>query len=197
MLDILQGGSRVVVDPGVFTNSLTDLSGISAVVITHVHNDHLSPEIIKQTLEQNPEAKIFGPQQVASELSAQIITPETGKKYPVGDFSLEFFGQKHHLFDDTENIAVCLNDRFFIPGDSYTKPGNSVEVAAVPVSAPWLRIDEAIDNIKSIDAKTVLPTHNALLSDIGESIHYRILGGAAEESGKIWKVLKTNESIEV
>lgn len=195
--EIIEDKTRLIVDPGAFSASLADLSNIQLVLFTHNHGDHFDIPILEKIIKANPDAKIFGTNQVATQVGPLVITPELNKTYLVGSLNLEFFGKKHHLFNDVENLAVCINQSFFIPGDSYTQPTNTVALAAVPVSAPWLRIDEAITNIKTIKASTVTPTHDALLSDIGQSIHYRMLGAAAEESGKTWKVLKVNEALEI
>jgi L-ascorbate metabolism protein UlaG (beta-lactamase superfamily) len=194
---VSEDNSCLIIDRGVYSKSLTDFSNIVAVIVSHVHADHFDPEVLQKIVDQNSRVQIFAPNQVKAEFSQNVTVPETNKPYQVSDFTLEFFGEKHHLFDDTDNIAVTVNGQFFSPGDSYTKPDKPVNVAAVPASAPWLRIDEAIENVKNIQAKIVLPTHNALLSEIGESIHYRILGEAAEAAGKRWQVLKPGESIEV
>lgn len=94
-----------------------------------------------------------------------------------------------------ENIAVLVNDEFYHPGDSYTLPDVPVEILSAPASAPWLRITEASKFISDIRPKIAFPSHNALLSEIGESIHYRILSNAAKEAKIDWKVLKPGESI--
>jgi L-ascorbate metabolism protein UlaG (beta-lactamase superfamily) len=192
-----EGQSRVIVDPGIFSKSITNLSNVNAVVITHIHSDHLDPELINKIIEQNPTVQIYSTSQVAKELEQKVVVPELSKKYKAGNLELEFFGEKHHLFGDIENLAVLVSEQLFVPGDSYTQPNKPVTIAAVPASAPWLRIDEAKENIQKLPAKIVVPTHNALLSEIGESIHYRILSEAAKESGKQWKVLETGESIEL
>ncbi len=195
--EVIEDKSRLVIDRGIYSKSLTDFNNITAVVVTHEHADHLDSEVLAKIVEQNPSVQIFGTNQVAAQFNKNMTVPELGREYKVGDLSLEFFGEKHHLFDDVENIAVLVNKKFFSGGDSYTKPNVPVELAAVPASAPWFRIDEGIENIKTIKARIVAPTHNALLSEIGESIHYRILGGAAQQAGKTWKVIKTGESIEI
>ena len=194
--DVIVSNTRIIIDPGEFSASLTDLANIAAVVVTHIHGDHLDHNLLARIVEQNPNIQIFGPQQVADELKQPVAVPELGKTYGIGSMTLEFFGKDHHLYEDTDNIAVSINQTFFVPGDSYIKPSKPVKIAAVPVSAPWFRIDEGIANINEVQAHTVIPTHDALLSDIGKAIHYRILGEAAKNAGKAWKVLEPGETID-
>ncbi len=200
-LVIEEQGKRLVIDPGKFSNSLpNDLSGVVGIVITHVHSDHFDIEKIKNLLSKNSELDIFSTEQVKDEMKNEGLSPKlvkAGDKVEWGGFVLEFFGGNHELYKDFQNIAVLVNKKLYHPGDSYTKPNLPVEVLAAPASAPWLRVTEASDFITAVRAKTVFPIHNSLLSEIGESIHYRILGGAAESVGSKWVVLKPGEPIDV
>jgi len=197
-LDIMLRDSRLIIDPGIFAASLTNLKNISVVVITHMHGDHFDAEKVKAIVAANPGVTILGTDQVVGELDLQNTEiAHIGKPYTFGSITLEFFGQQHELFKDIQNIGVLVNNSFYYPGDSYTLPQKPVTVLAAPASAPWLRITEAKDFISNVMPQKVFPTHNALLSEIGESIHYRILSGAAQEKGIEWVVLKPSDSIEV
>ena len=65
-LVIEKGGSALIVDPGAFTMPLGDLLGVVAVVITHEHGDHWTPEQLQRILDRNPGARILGPAGVAA-----------------------------------------------------------------------------------------------------------------------------------
>lgn len=196
-----EGGKRLVIDSGKFSSSLPkDIKGVVGIVVTHVHSDHFDLNQIKALLANNPKMDIFTVKQVAKELAAAKLTSKTvkhGDKISCGGFDLEFYGGDHELYESFQNIAVFVNGKLFHPGDSYTKPGKPVEILAAPASAPWLRTTEASDFIKSVAPKRVFPIHNSLLSEIGESVHYRILGEAAQSVNSKWLVLKPGESIEV
>ena len=49
----------LVIDPGSFLTP-PDFHGTVAVVITHEHADHWTPEQLRRVLEDSPEARIFG-----------------------------------------------------------------------------------------------------------------------------------------
>ncbi len=195
-IEVKEGNNRLIIDPGIFSKSLNDFSNIDAVVITHEHQDHFDPVKIQSIIKANPSVQIITTSQVAKALNSKNAkTARLEEEYSIGKLKLEFFGEKHELFTDVENIAVLVNNRFYHPGDSYTLPNVPVEVLSAPASAPWLRITEASKFISDIGPKIAFPSHNALLSEIGESIHYRILSGAAEKAGVKWQVLKPGESI--
>lgn len=195
-IEVKEGNNRLIIDLGIFSKSFNDYFSIDAVVITHEHQDHFDPEQVKTIIENNPDVQIITTSQVVGVLNsknAQIA--KLDKEYILGKLRLKFFGEKHELFTDVENIAVLVNDEFYHPGDSYTLPDVPVEILSAPASAPWLRITEASKFISDIRPKIAFPSHNALLSEIGESIHYRILSNAAKEAKIDWKVLKPGESI--
>src|SRR6478735_11784468 len=60
-----QDGQKLFVDPGSFTSPLTDTANAVAVVITHEHPDHWTPEQLNRVLDLSPEAKIYAPEGVA------------------------------------------------------------------------------------------------------------------------------------
>lgn len=191
-----EGGQKLVIDPGVYSTSLTNLANISCVFITHIHDDHFDKDKIKQIASQNPGVKIFAPMQVATELTELPVSiVKGGSAQSIGSLGLSFIGGKHELFEQFENIGVVVNGVFCYPGDSYAKPGQSIQVLALPASAPWLRVPDTVRYMQECAPKIVFPVHNALLSDIGESIHYRIISSGAHQIGADWRVLKPGESL--
>jgi len=91
-----------------------------------------------------------------------------------------------------------VNNTLYYPGDSFTEPdGNKNALLAVPVSAPWLKLGEVMDFVNTVKPTTSFPTHNSLLSDIGEGMMEQMLSGVAQASGGTLKPLKPGESITV
>ena len=156
-IEVKEGNNRLIIDPGIFSKSLNDFSNIDAVVITHEHQDHFDPVKIQSIIKANPSVQIITTSQVAKALNSKNAkTARLEEEYSIGKLKLEFFGEKHELFTDVENIAVLVNNRFYHPGDSYTLPNVPVEVLSAPASAPWLRITEA----------------SKFISDIGPKLHF-------------------------
>lgn len=200
-LDIMEGNSRLIIDCGKFTTSLTDFNNIYAVVITHIHGDHFSPQIIKKIIRTNPNVKIFSTEEVVKEIGTNAEVARSEIKYTVGDFTLEFFGELHAEIDPQtpviQNIGVLVNGKLYYPGDSFTQCPKPFEVLAVPASAPWLRVGQTIPLIKNSRCQLVFPTHNALFSDIGHTTTNIWLQKFSERSSKTFTYLKSGETVEV
>jgi L-ascorbate metabolism protein UlaG (beta-lactamase superfamily) len=167
-------GSRLVIDPGSFTTSLTDFNNIVGLVITHNHADHLNKELVSKILKANPDAAVVTVQEVADELpDAKTKIVAAGNSETVGPFKLEFFGGKHAYIHNeqpkAQNVGVMVNETLYYPGDSYDTPGTKpVPIAAVPVSGPWMKIGEALDFIAAIKPSKVFPAHDGFLSEGGQ-----------------------------
>jgi L-ascorbate metabolism protein UlaG (beta-lactamase superfamily) len=172
-------GKKLVIDPGSWTEGLGSLDAIAAVVITHNHGDHLRIEHLNAIVQQNPGVQIFGPQEVvndAAKNNIQVNKVISGFTATVGPFTIRFYGDMHAVIHQSfppvpHNVGVLVNDTFYYPGDSFTVPdGAPVKTLAVPASAPWMKIAEAVDFIAMVQPQVCFSTHNALLSDIGQQL---------------------------
>lgn len=197
---IEEQGKRLVIDPGTFSPSFKSAPNVVAIVITHAHSDHMDPEKIRQIITDNPEVKIFSVQEVANELTGievQVVRP--GEGIHVEPFRLEFYGGEHAVIHESrptiQNVGVFVNDTFYYPGDSFAKPDKPVQVLALPAAAPWMKIGEAIDYVRDIKAEINIPTHDAVLSEIGQKIYDSMLQSAAESCDAKYQRLATGESI--
>lgn len=191
------GENRLVIDPGVYSQ-FGENKNIAAVIVTHIHNDHFDMTKLTEIAKENPGAQFFGPPSVARQATRVNMTPVVlGDVQDPGGFRLKFFGDRHELFRDIENIGVLVNETFFYPGDSFSRPDIPIKVLALPAAAPWLRVPDAANYLEICKPKQAFPVHNALLSEIGESIHYRIINEAVQITGTDWHVLRPGESIEV
>lgn len=201
-LDIRDDGGRLIVDPGVWTDQLPDYAGVTAVVITHVHADHLDESKVLKIVEQNPNVPIFCTEQAADKLSEDFntIVPTIGTEHSAGPFTLEFFGGMHALIMDgmpqDQNFGVLVNGTLYYPGDSLTPCPKPHQVLAVASVAPWLKLSEAADFIRHDTAQIVFPTHNAIVNDIGNNMLNQMLGKVAEQTGKTYQVIKSGESLD-
>ena len=174
---LTEGGARLVVDPGGFTRPV-DVTGVVAVVVTHAHPDHVTPEQVRAVLDRNPAAVVIGPAGVAAALPDSGVTVDVvtdGDHRTVGPFTLDFHGARHAVIHSTvpvvDNTGVLVNGRLFHPGDAWTVPGVPVEVLAAPVGAPWLKVGEMMDWIAAVAPRRAYPVHEATLSDVGFAMH--------------------------
>ena len=70
------------------------------------------------------------------------------------------------------------------PGDAYLDPaGADVQVLCTPIGAPWLKLGEVVDYVRSVRPGRLVVVHDALLSAIGQGMAIGLLGrlgGAGE-----------------
>lgn len=191
---------KLVIDPGAFTTPLIGMDNVAAIVITHEHPDHWTPEHLGRILERNQEAVIFSTPAVAAAASDfSIITVADGDHHEVGGFSLRFFGDKHAVIHPSipliDNIGVMVDDALFYPGDSYTVPPVAVDTLVAPAGGPWLKISEAMDYVTAVAPKRCLPTHQMGLSKIGQKQANDRLREVTEAAGGEYLVLEPDESL--
>ncbi|GGD79736.1 MBL fold metallo-hydrolase [Microbacterium murale] len=183
------GGDTLLVDPGSFTSPLVDLSGLVAVVITHEHPDHWTPDHLDRILRDAPGTPIFAPAGVAAAAADYEITVVApGDTVSAGPFSLRFFGGDHEIIHSSlprvQNVGVLINDELYYPGDSYAVPeGVEVDALAAPLGAPWLKIGEAMDFVLAVAPRRAFGVHDMTLSVIGRDMHRSRLKWATEQHG--------------
>ncbi len=195
------GDDNLIIDPGVFL-SLADFSRVLAVVITHEHQDHWTPDQLGRILERSPDAKILGPAGVAkaaAEFDVQVV--KAGDTVEVGSFSLTFFGEKHAVIHESiavpDNVGVLVNDELYYPGDSFTVPDVAVGTLAAPVGAPWLKIGEAMDFVLAVAPERAFFAHDMHLSVAGKEIHVQRLQWATEQGEGAFHALEVAESLDI
>ena len=201
---VQKSGSPIIIDPGAFTTPLNDVTGVVAIVVTHEHADHWTPEQLRRILERNPDARIFGPGGVAAAVTDHDLTVETvknGDELQVGPFSLKFIGEKHAVIHESipviDNVAVLIDDSFYYAGDSFTLPNVPVDTLATPIGAPWLKVSEAIDYVLAVAPRRAFPVHEAVLSQIGISINSERLEAATQQGGGEYLKLAAGQSLDL
>jgi len=201
-LELLSSSHRLIIDPGSYTGPMTGKSGVQAIVITHIHDDHCLESQLDAILETNPNAMIFGTKEVCNRLATYKTTAVYhGDFYEIEGFKLEFFGDLHQEIHRSmpivQNVGVMVNDKLYYPGDSYTHPDRPVAILACPTSAPWLKIGDVMDFVAAVKPKRSFATHNALLSDIGHALNNGRVKLVTEQGGGTFEYLEVGQSTEV
>ena len=202
-LVLSEAGHTLVIDPGVFTSPLEELTGLVGVVITHEHADHWTPEHLTRLQKAHPGVPVYGPEGVRKAAAGfDIIAVHPGDTLDLGPFHLEFFGGTHAVIHESipvvDNVGVLVNAAFFYPGDSYTVPrGAHVALLAAPVGAPWLKISEAIDYVLAVKPARAFATHDMTLSVAGKQMGDARLTWAVEQNGGSFVDLAPGDSTEV
>lgn len=177
-------GQCLVVDPGNFTTDFVPPDNVTAVVVTHQHPDHFDPELIAEIFAKNDGVTIIGPSEVTDTIKIENKrSVDANERVTIGAFDLEFFGGVHALIHDSlprpQNLGVMINQLVYYPGDSFAVPTSAVDTLVLPAAAPWLKISESIDFFTKIRPRLALPTHDAILSDVGKELVDRLLDTAA------------------
>jgi len=202
-LRIQQGDDILLIDPGSFTAPLNDLGGLVALVITHEHPDHWTPEHLDRILRAAPGTPIYAPAGVASAAEGyEISVVAPGDTVEIGAFTLRFFGGTHEVIHSSlptvDNVGVLVNDTFYYPGDSYAVPeGVEVGTLAAPLGAPWLKVGEAMDYVLAVNPRRAFGTHDMTLSVAGKTMHRQRLQWATEQGGGEFSVLEPGESLDI
>ena len=186
-------GAVLVLDPGTFSEVETALAGAHAILITHLHADHLDEDRVVAALQDDPALLIYAPASVASTLAerldgdpeGQVHSAEPQQRYSVAGFDVQTFGGQHAMIHPqipvVANIGYVIDGDLYHPGDSFIVPhGIDVSTLLVPVHAPWSKMAEVIDFVTSVRAPRAFQIHDALLNETGLKMvegHVARLGG--------------------
>lgn len=168
-------GVALVLDPGVFSEAEA-LDGATGVLITHEHPDHVHPELLRGS-----DAPIWTIEAVARLLREQapdvaerVTVVRPGERLAVSGLPVEVVGDKHAVihpdydrFDNSGYVVTAGERTVYHPGDALTAPGRPVDVLLAPVSAPWLKVSEAVDFVRKVGAPRSLGIHDRIYSEIG------------------------------
>ena len=196
-------GKKLFIDPGSFTTPLTSTEGAEAVVITHEHADHWTPEQLGRILDLNPDVPIYAPAGVASAATGLNVTVvNAGDVVTAGPFTLRFFGGKHAVIHSSipvvDNLGVLVNDELYYAGDSFTIPeGVEVGTLAVPAGAPWMKIAETIDYVLAVKPKRSFPTHEMVLARAGKDMANARIQWATEQNGGEFFPLEPGDTLDL
>ena len=198
-----EGGARVLLDPGSFSEGFETLEGLTAVCLTHQHVDHLDPERVRLLLDRNPGVRVVsdeGSAEALGEAGADVEVVHDGDELVLGGLALRVAGRDHAAVHPEvpviPNVGYLVGGRLFHPGDALTMPGEPVEVLAVPAGAPWLKLADAVDYLRKVGPRVAVPVHEKVLSEVGIGAHYRLLeqlGGP----GTAFRVLDDGRPVEL
>ncbi|MFV0253603.1 MAG: MBL fold metallo-hydrolase [Beutenbergiaceae bacterium] len=198
---VTENGQSLLIDPGGWTAPLDDVETVVAVVVTHTHADHWTPDHLASLRQRFGQAPVFGPADLTQATEVDISVVASGSEQQVGPFRLRFYGGEHARIHASippiQNVGVMVNDRFAYGGDALVPPDGRPEVLAVPASAPWLKLGEVMDYLIDIRPEHTLAVHDALLSPVGLTLTNTLLAKAAESIGATHHRLTPGEHLEV
>lgn len=172
-------GRSVVVDPGVFTDREA-VEGADAVLLTHEHPDHYSADHLAAC-----QAPVYTHAALAEQITrdrpdlaerVRVVAP--GEEISVGDGpAVQAVGEWHAVIHPdlprVHNLGYVVRSggtSVFHPGDALTPPDQEVDVLCVVVSAPWMKVSEAVDFVRTVGAPRNLAIHDSVYSEVGLGI---------------------------
>src|SRR6266545_1490869 len=176
-----EGRARVLLDPGTLSGGFEELEGLTAVLFTHQHADHLDEDRLRGLLDRSPGVR------VVSDVGTAGILGEAGVEVAV----------VHPDIPQVPNVGYLVGGRLFHPGDAFTVPGQPVEVLAVPAGGPWLKLSESIGYLREVRPRVAVPVHEKVLSSVGVSLHYRHLENLGVGEGGTLQVMDDGKPVEL
>ncbi len=168
-LRVQDGDADVLVDPGTFSSGFTELTGLTAVLVTHQHADHLDLERLPALLAANPAATVHADPGSAAQLhdaGIPVQTVRTGDSFDVGTPVTVHGGEHaviHRDVPTVPNAMFLIGGRLLHPGDALVVPDVPVDILGVPAAAPWMALKEAVEFYRSVQPRKAFPIHERLL----------------------------------
>jgi len=191
---------RILLDPGFYSvEKHSKVNKIDIVLITHEHADHFHIESLKELIKNHPDIGVITNDAVGAMLAKEGIehrVMEHGNSVDIKGVHIEAYGKEHALFHKSvpavSNVGFLITENhsekpthFFFPGDAFTDPLTEIDVLALPVTGPWMKISEAIDYALQLKPKKAFPVHDAMRIPSQHLLPEKILGAHGIEFIKL------------
>jgi L-ascorbate metabolism protein UlaG (beta-lactamase superfamily) len=177
---------RLLIDPGVFSEPEA-YEGVSAILVTHEHADHVNFELLPSIFQANPELKIYASGAVTAQLTAlgdAAVTVSVGDSFEAAGFSVQAVGGEHaEIYEGlpgVPNIGYIVDGEIYHPGDALFVPAVAVPTLLVPANAPWLKLAEMLDFMRAVAPQRAFPIHDGALNELG----WQMVDGWAQAKGQ-------------
>ena len=173
---------RVLFDPGNFSDGWHGATDLDAIIVTHLHPDHVDPQHVGALLAANPDAQVW----VEPGVLAAVDLGERGhgiaedESVELGGVRIDAVGGLHAVIHRDipriGNVGLVVTAEgeptFFHPGDSLDTAPAGIDVVAIPIMGPWAAMKEHIDFLRELGAAQGFGIHEALLSDRGWNLAF-------------------------
>jgi L-ascorbate metabolism protein UlaG (beta-lactamase superfamily) len=196
------GATRILLDPGEWSDGFSHLRGLHGILVTHKHPDHLYTPAIQDLMKANPGATLAADPESTAVLSGAdlaVTVARPGDTVQIGDVTVRGVGGQHAMVHSEipilRNTGYLLGDgEFYHPGDSFFVPETPVGVLGLPTGAPWLKIAEVVDFMRLISPRVALPIHERALAR--PQVHYNMFTNLAPGSTEV-RVLDHGKELEL
>ncbi len=194
------GDARILIDPGSYSSGFETLTGLTAILVTHQHADHIDVNRIGGLVAGNPQAAVYADQAtvgILAEHGVEATIAAQGDRLDVGT-EVTVHGVNHAVIHPDipiiPNVGYLVSGRLFHPGDAFTVPDVPVDVLCVPTGAPWLKAGEAVDYLRAVAPRIAVPIHEAVLAR--PAMHYGLFE-RLKLDGTTIRVIEPGETVEI
>jgi L-ascorbate metabolism protein UlaG (beta-lactamase superfamily) len=174
--------TTLLFDPGTFSHGFEGVTGLSAILITHQHPDHVDRSRLPALVDANPDAALYADPQTAAQLGDPWRPVRPGDELTINGVKVRGTGGVHAVIHPEipviNNISYLIGDsehpaRLMHPGDALFIPAEPVDVLALPAAAPWLKISEAVEYLRAVNPLRAIPIHQGILNPAAVGLYYQ------------------------
>ncbi|MFZ0529477.1 MAG: MBL fold metallo-hydrolase [Propionicimonas sp.] len=169
-------GSRILIDPGNFSDAWHGLTDLDLILVTHLHPDHVDPVHAPGLVAANPQARVLVEPGVLDAVGLPRAEPlRADTTVEIGGVVVAAVGGLHAVIHRDipriGNVGLVVTasgePTFFHPGDSLAAIPSGVDVLAVPAYGPWAAMKETVDFARAVGAPQGFAIHDGLLNERG------------------------------
>jgi L-ascorbate metabolism protein UlaG (beta-lactamase superfamily) len=174
--------TMLLFDPGTFSHGFEGITGLSAILVTHQHPDHVDTSRLPALVDANPDAALYADPQTAAQLGDPWQPVHVGDELSIDGLRVRGIGGVHAVIHPeippVNNISYLVGDsehpaRLMHPGDALFIPAEPVDVLALPAAAPWLKISEAIEYLRAVKPLRAIPIHQGIVNPVAVGLYYQ------------------------
>lgn len=193
---VKEDNKTILLDPGQYTYDekvldLNALSQLDYILITHEHADHFYLPFIKELIARFPDVSIISNQSVI-----QLLEKENIPAVNEGNDFLTITPVPHEeilLAPRPENVQFTLFNKLTHPGDSFHF-SSQVDILAMPMTAPWGSLVQAMKKVIELKPKTVIPIHDWHWKDEAIQMFYPRAAELFKQHGIEFKQVETGKT---
>jgi L-ascorbate metabolism protein UlaG (beta-lactamase superfamily) len=194
--------TTLLFDPGVFSHGFEGITGLSAILITHQHADHVDTSRLGALLDGNPDAALYADPQTAAQLGGPWEPVSVGDELNIGGLRVRGGGGVHAVIHPEipliNNISYLVGDgkhaaRLMHPGDALYIPREPVDVLALPAAAPWMKLSEGVEYLRAVNPSRAIPIHQGIVNPVAYNLYYQRY---IEMGGTDFRVLEAENGTE-